>query len=54
MNLYPIATPLTHAWKAESTASKCKNILRPVTQAHYIKKLASTNTYELTYPSMLQ
>lgn len=29
-NLYPMRRPFTHAKKAESTASKCKNILRPV------------------------
>lgn len=29
-NLYPTGSPFIHAWKAESTASKCKNIRRPV------------------------
>jgi hypothetical protein len=28
--LYPTGTPFTHAQKAESTASKCNKILRPV------------------------
>ena len=28
--LYPTGIPFTHAQKAESTASKCNKILRPV------------------------